>query len=188
MALQTSGTISLADIVGEFGGSAPHSLSEYYDAADGIPASGSISFSDFYGATDSTVVLAGKILVGDSGNYYFPSRGWWDQSASRGNVYDVVTFSPFPSNAAVVEIRETFGTGNPEQQNLNMYTGSDMRQYMTKIRIFGNGKDYVVTLDPSVNSFYDSGTGESMIRDDTNGRVMFTDDDLNKTYNFEIFS
>lgn len=51
MALQTSGQISLSDIQGEFGGSAPTSLSEYYGAAAGIPASGQISISDFYGAT-----------------------------------------------------------------------------------------------------------------------------------------
>lgn len=34
MALQTSGAISINDIVGEFGGTAPHSLSEYYGAGD----------------------------------------------------------------------------------------------------------------------------------------------------------
>lgn len=49
MALQGSGQISLNDIATEFGGTAPHSLSEYYSAASGVPASGEISFSDFYG-------------------------------------------------------------------------------------------------------------------------------------------
>lgn len=51
MALQSSGDISLSDIETEFGGTAPTSLSEYYDAADGVPASGDISFSDFYGTS-----------------------------------------------------------------------------------------------------------------------------------------
>ncbi len=50
MALQSSGAISLGDIAGEFGGSQPHSLSEYYGAASGIPSSGAIDFSDFYGS------------------------------------------------------------------------------------------------------------------------------------------
>lgn len=50
MALQTSGKISILDIVGEFGGSAPHALSEYYSSADGVPESGEVSISDFYGA------------------------------------------------------------------------------------------------------------------------------------------
>jgi len=53
MALQTSGPISLDDIQTEFGGSNPISLSEYYSAASGIPASGTISLSQFYGASAS---------------------------------------------------------------------------------------------------------------------------------------
>ena len=69
MPLQTSGPISLADIAAEFGGSAPHSLSEYYrggglvpdtPANAGIPTSGSISLSDFYGG-DATVARVDAI-------------------------------------------------------------------------------------------------------------------------------
>lgn len=51
MALQASGAISLSEIRGEFGGSAPDSISEYYGADTGVPASGTISFSDFYGTS-----------------------------------------------------------------------------------------------------------------------------------------
>ena len=54
MALQTSGSISLSQIANEFNDTAPHSLSEQYGAATGIPSSGAISFSDFYGATSTT--------------------------------------------------------------------------------------------------------------------------------------
>jgi hypothetical protein len=49
MTLQTSGAISLGDIGTEFEDSAPHSLSEFYGATSGIPASGAISIGDFYG-------------------------------------------------------------------------------------------------------------------------------------------
>lgn len=63
MALQASGTITIADIAAEFGGSAPHSLSEYYrggglvpdiPANSSVPTSGAISLSNFYGATAVT--------------------------------------------------------------------------------------------------------------------------------------
>ena len=47
MVLPGSGEISLGDIQTEFGGSNPISMSEYYSAASGIPASGPIDFSDF---------------------------------------------------------------------------------------------------------------------------------------------
>lgn len=63
MALQSSGTITIQDIADEFGGTAPHSLSEYYrngayvgSSNTGVPTSGTISLSDFYGASAATVV------------------------------------------------------------------------------------------------------------------------------------
>lgn len=63
MALQTSGAISLLNIATEFGGTAPHSLSEYYrggglvpntPANTNVPTSGVISLSNFYGASASS--------------------------------------------------------------------------------------------------------------------------------------
>ena len=74
MALQTSGQITLQDIATEFGGSAPHGLTEYYGAAAGIPASGEISIQDFYGASANT----GLITVTEGSSSYttggkFPS-------------------------------------------------------------------------------------------------------------------
>ena len=48
MPLQSSGAISLNDVQGEFGGSNPISISEYYGADTGVPSSGTISLSDFY--------------------------------------------------------------------------------------------------------------------------------------------
>jgi hypothetical protein len=59
MVLPSSGAISLNDIQVEFGGANPISISEYYRGGGivdtgagtaGIPSSGQISFSNFYGA------------------------------------------------------------------------------------------------------------------------------------------
>lgn len=56
MALQSSGAISLANIAGEFGGSAPHSLSEYYNQGN-APASGEIQLAeDFYGTSNRVAI------------------------------------------------------------------------------------------------------------------------------------
>ena len=49
MPLPNSGQITLSQIAGEFGGNAPHSMSEYYGAASGVPNSGQIAFSHFHG-------------------------------------------------------------------------------------------------------------------------------------------
>jgi hypothetical protein len=61
MAIETSGAISLGTTAGtnrsisaEFGGTTPHSLSEYY-GVDSVPGSGAISFSDFYGTSSAPV-------------------------------------------------------------------------------------------------------------------------------------
>ncbi|WP_066018657.1 hypothetical protein [Endozoicomonas atrinae] len=53
MALPNSGRLSLADISTEFGGTAPHKLSEYYGSGN-VPASGVLKLSDFYGESAST--------------------------------------------------------------------------------------------------------------------------------------
>jgi hypothetical protein len=63
MALASSGTLSINDIAGEFGGSSnPESLSEFYrggsrvansSTTSNIPTSGTISISNFYGASAS---------------------------------------------------------------------------------------------------------------------------------------
>jgi|14_taG_2_1085336.scaffolds.fasta_scaffold11087_4 hypothetical protein len=61
MAVKSSGSLSITtDIVGEFGGVAPHSISEFYDGAGlvpsganpNVPSSGAVSFSNFYGAVN----------------------------------------------------------------------------------------------------------------------------------------
>lgn len=60
MTLPSSGSISLSDIASEFGVSAPYSLSDFYRGGanvpdtptnSGVPTSGSISLTDFYGAS-----------------------------------------------------------------------------------------------------------------------------------------
>ena len=55
-ALPSSGPLSMSDIQGEFDGSNPISLSEYYGAAPGVPSSGTISIGDFYGKSSERVL------------------------------------------------------------------------------------------------------------------------------------
>ena len=59
MAIKSSGSLSMTEIVNEFGGSVPHSLSEYYRNGGAVPAnntnvptSGAISMSNFYNAVN----------------------------------------------------------------------------------------------------------------------------------------
>ena len=65
MALPNSGSISLADIQTEFGGSNPIGLNEYYRNGSyvtpnntNVPTSGLIDFNDFYGSETATFIAA----------------------------------------------------------------------------------------------------------------------------------
>lgn len=78
MALQTSGPISLFNIQTEFGGTNPIAISEYYAAASGIPASGTISIGDFYGAASGPSAGLTSALFTVSGN----NNAWVSRSVS----------------------------------------------------------------------------------------------------------
>jgi len=83
--LQSSGSISLSQIQNVLGGSNPISMSEYYSAASGIPASGAIDVSDFYGK--GGVVSSGLSLYLDPGNSssYSGSGTTWTDLSNAGN-------------------------------------------------------------------------------------------------------
>jgi hypothetical protein len=88
MTLPSSGAITIAQIAAEFGGSTPHSLSEYYRSGGlvpnvstnlNIPTSGQISLSNFYGATNFSYTT-----------YYNSSGVWTGVSAAA---VDTITSS-----------------------------------------------------------------------------------------------
>lgn len=74
MALQSSGQIKLSEIATEFGGSAPHSMSEYYagganvpSGTGSIPTSGEIQLAaDFYGTSNIIYLVNGTITSGST--------------------------------------------------------------------------------------------------------------------------
>ena len=91
MGLQSNGSISLSDIAGEFGGSTPHSLSEYYGKG-GVTASGAISLGDFYGKSSAPppgylgCQWGGGYLISCHGGYWIVApesaevkRTWYDR-------------------------------------------------------------------------------------------------------------
>lgn len=73
MALQSSGPISLLDIANEFGGSTPHSLSEYYGVDSGIPSSGAITIGNFYGASNTPWAPTQSTTLTSSQSWTVPS-------------------------------------------------------------------------------------------------------------------
>jgi hypothetical protein len=95
MALQSSGAISLADVAGEFGGSTPHSLSEYYRGGSfvgsfvtAVPASGAISLSDFYGTENYITPVAGVTYFSISGGLTLSTLNGAIGTGSAGSATD----------------------------------------------------------------------------------------------------
>ena len=90
MALPESGALSMADIAGEFVDAAPHSLSEFYGAATGVPTLGTISIGDFYGtfavATVNTTIVASKFENFNSASYPTPGDAG-DNNTATGLEY-----------------------------------------------------------------------------------------------------
>jgi hypothetical protein len=70
MAVTSSGQIAMSDIVNEFGGNAPHSISEYYRGGGEVPTS--ITLVSNYLSLDSTFVFYAYNL---SGGYWVWQ--WW---------------------------------------------------------------------------------------------------------------
>ena len=94
MAVTSSAPISITDLVTEFGGSAPHSLTEYYRggslvpsgpaANNSIPTSGAISLTNFFGAVKETSSDIRTISPIGSGSFGGFITGFGFSSAATG--------------------------------------------------------------------------------------------------------
>jgi len=102
MALQSSGAISIGDIAGEFGGSTPHSLSEYYGVASGVPSSGAISISNFYGK--SNIVFTLSAISPSIYDYSLSTATAGLRVGSDGYIYALGSESPVNSSSSYVQM------------------------------------------------------------------------------------
>jgi hypothetical protein len=138
MTLPSSGAISLSNIAGEFGGSTPHAISEYYRGGSNvpnhsnttsIPTSGQIDFADFYGtsaASPANNTFSGTLgSTAPSFNKYGVSRG----GASRTNSPTLFTNTPTPFGSFT---DNTF-------TNPNGTTTFTLDQFWNQLDVFFNG-------------------------------------------------
>ena len=143
MPLQGSGSISISEIVAEFGGTAPHSLSEYYKDGDNVPSTKAISASatkstdgattDFGGVTGLTVTRATDSITAPSGSgtgsgsadgitVTVSSSGTFVKNLNSGTVQD-----NFTSSIAVTagnRVRATWSYIGGGYASLTFYNGN----------------------------------------------------------------
>ena len=110
------GTLSMSTIAGEYGGSTPHSLSEYYRGGGlvpthsntaGIPSSGLIDFEDFQNTSATS----------PSDMYISGNVGSWYRSVGKGDLgyggVNVTNSSTYTDNLG------TMGSWNDNSMNIN---------------------------------------------------------------------
>lgn len=145
MALQSSGMISLANIAAEFGGSAPHALSEYY-GSDTVPSSGQISFSNFYGTSNITfnaTISNGNRSQKAGTNQRGYSNGNSDTNTGSVAFGSISNTSGFGSNIQALYFHDDSpipsGLGSPDRIRLYLNTNSTSWTSM-KLALNGGGE------------------------------------------------
>jgi len=150
MALQSSGSISLSEIAAEFGGSTPHSLSEYYAAASGVPSSGALDFSDFYGTSSSSGPPSSGLIMHMEPSAYSSGSTWNDSEGTNNQMTKVGSpsytssspeyFTTSNSNHWQVTTRPT-GSYSSATFIAWVYRGASKTQGIFDIR-YGNGTSF----------------------------------------------
>ena len=149
MAVKSSGSISiLNDIVAEFGGTAPHSLSEYYGGAGlvpaganpSVPASGQIKFSNMYGSVAATVLS----YLSNTNNVNIAT--------------DVVSAGGDLNTPVILTIGSGVTIGSTSSSNPAMTTGTGWGAGTT-INITNNGSIVGASGTNSSNSYKAGGNG-----------------------------
>ena len=146
MALPSSGPISLLDIQNEFGGTNPIGINEYYGVASGVPASGTISFDDFYGTSASITADFGYVV---------------------GGLKTIFTASRTGAGARFTFSNETF-SGIPSYPQPTIYNNNGLQSLPNGYGYFGGGikpspppptfSDQIVRIQFSNNTYNVPGT------------------------------
>ena len=203
MPLTSSGTIKISELATEFNDLTPNSLSEFYRAGgkvpdisanSGVPTSGAISLSDFYGAQASNPVPSGQGMLKFkfwAGTYTNNLVRWtFDGSTtSRNELVDSSEFTFFYSSVT------DFNNSNPSgfaDRNHTEYTGGSTQRRLS---------EGIVKIEVGTNSFkmYGEATSETGKLsggttpyawcdefEDNNSRVKIADADNNVLINVTL--
>ena len=120
MTIKSSGSsLAISEIAAEFGGSTPHSMSEYYAGGDNVPSStgdiassGSNAMSNFYGTSNRIIITL--TISGDTANYNIFSNKGGTYSAGLSDVTLVnnATISSSSTGTAAVDTGSGWASGD----------------------------------------------------------------------------
>lgn len=168
MALQTSGAISLANVQSEFGSSNPIGINEYYrsgsnvpnsSANSSIPTSGTISLSNFYGGTATSVDNTFNFTMdsgSSGGKISFTEYGASNNIAYLNNIgtNNTVTTNNLAVSETIIQFRKTINIGSPLNMNTSASGGGDRLWNQGNVRGFSmNGTTYPFVQPASGSDF-----------------------------------
>ena len=118
MALPSSGTITLAQVQTEFGGSNPISLSEYYRGGayvtsnnTSVPTSGAIALSDFYGAVSQFSFTIGSNQTNADLRTLAIAAGWNQNALLVATISAGIYISSNTTSTAALTVTGSFPNG-----------------------------------------------------------------------------
>lgn len=191
MAIQSSGALAISDLKDEFGGTAPHGMSEYYDADPwiGVPQSGTLDLTDFYGgsirtARMNTIAEERNGILRDRFSQYSYLRG------SRMGYGDSTTNFAFPeydsvTPSALGSISRSTGllTDGHDFKGLHAYFQNVNGSWKTSVEVRPHYYYVVLTTDKNVET-----TGFTTLKiNDSSSTYGTTEASLNRAdaYQFE---
>lgn len=130
--LPITGPLSIGNIAAEFGGDAPHSLSEYHGAAPGVPTSGEIKISDFHGKTKDNKCSSTDWYTWTYADSVYSSDG----TGSRCPVFDGdestwVSIAPKTEDRDLYKTKITFNPPlNLQRRDFAILTHNDFAAYV----------------------------------------------------------
>ena len=147
MALPSSGNpLSIAQIQGEFGGTNPASLSEYYSAHSSVPSTGNpISISDFYGLSDVVTFTYALIGGGGGGGHGFDG-GANGVTADSGGTSSI-------SGSGFSTVTAAGGTGG---RSGYFHPGTDTTQKDGDASVYGAGGNRGANIDGAAGAGSDA--------------------------------
>lgn len=164
MPLQSSGTIKISELANEFNDATPNSLSEFYRggarvadiaANSGVPTSGAISLSDFYGAQAANPTPSGTEVIGFKfwdGTYSNNLVRWnFNEGDNRTSFVDIDQFGRF--YRSVADFNNSSPAGVCDNNHTEYIGGGTSRR-------FDSG---IVKMEVETNSFkiYGEANGET---------------------------
>ena len=162
MALQSSGQIKLSEIAAEFGGSAPHALSEYHGEGN-APSSGEIQLAaDFYGTSSSlaqfTITCGKRTVKGGGGGIFdfglvIPGASGTGASTGFGSITSAAGSNQFANRTvAGVVINQDFALTNTMKLNIIFNGTTNADSIWTSVTVHNITRNRVNFSTTTINS------------------------------------